>query len=191
MPSIELEIKDLNARGEQVRDLLRPLTLKDKGPAWQPKSANRVYIIGTHDGSPPSSNYRDWRFATYVPGYRGMYFELWREDENNRWYLDRAYLSLYKFESYEQNEAEFISLHCDPNEAIEAAHSIYKRGPHLHINGGTPHPIPHSHIALQQDKQLELVLESCGELTIAISWGIRMIKEEILDTIYEELVAAA
>lgn len=188
MPAVELDIEILSSRGEQVRNLLRPLTLKGNGPAWQPKSQNRVYVIGTHDGSPPSGFYRDWRFATYVPSYSCMYFELWREFDSNKWFLDRAYLHLYQTNPHEHSETEFLCLHCDPNEPLEAAHSVYKRGPHLHINGWTLPPLSHAHIALQQERHLDLVLVSCDELTAALCWAVKMIKEEVLEAIYEEMI---
>jgi hypothetical protein len=189
MPNILLEIEDLNSRGEKIRGLLRPLTRRPDGPAWQRRSRSRVFIIGTHDGSPTQSDFRDWRFSTFVPNYRGMYFELWRSINEKIWYLDQAYLNIYRSEPHEHTEAEYLCLHCDPNEPEHAPHSIYKRGPHLHIKGGSPAPLPKSHIALQQDVHLDVTLNSCDSLMHALSWGIRMIKEEILDEILEDMVA--
>jgi hypothetical protein len=188
MPAIELEIEDLKSRGDQVRNLLRPLTRNDFGPAWVNKNQNRIFVIGTHDGSPPTSSYREWRFSTFVPNIRAMYFELWRELIGGKWYLDRAYLSLFKTDLPKQKEIEIICLHCDPNEPLDSEHIAYKKGPHLHIKGVTPYSLDQSHIALQQERHLDLVLSSSEELTIALTWGIRMIKEEILDTIFKDLV---
>ena len=75
---IQITSKELGARGQYVRELLRPLSRQSDGPAWEPKTTPYTWRIGTHDGSPPSSNPREWRFATFVRGLRAEYFELWR-----------------------------------------------------------------------------------------------------------------
>jgi hypothetical protein len=188
MPYVELKAEDIPSRGEKVRELLSPLSNKLGGPAWQLRGLRRSFIIGVHDGSPTQSDYRDWRFATFVPNYRGMYFELWDTVDDRTWFLDRAYLNIYQTVVHTQQEIEYLCLHCDPNESDEAAHAVYKKGPHLHIKGGTPQPIPHSHIALQQKDHLTIVLDSCDSLMGAMSWGVNMIKEEILDEIFKEMV---
>lgn len=183
MKSIQIESAHLSFRGKLVRKMLVPLTKRPDGPACQPKSIRRTYIIGAHDGSPPTSDYRDWRFATCVPNYRAMYFELWREIDNINWYLDRAYLSIYRIvDPHILLESEILCLHCDPNEPDDAPHSIYKKGPHLHILEASE-PIPHSHIALQQEKHIPLVLGSVESLMEAMTWAIKMIREEVLEAI--------
>ena len=75
MPIVKVTWDELGSRGKHVRQLLQPLTRQPDGPAWQPRSVSGDYIIGTHDGSPPQTNHREWRFATFVPNFRGMYFE--------------------------------------------------------------------------------------------------------------------
>lgn len=176
---IQITPEDLANRGEDIRRLLRPLARVHDGPAWQQRTYIGAYVIGTHDGSPSSSDYRDWRFATFVHAYRAMYFELWRL-ELRKWYLDRAYLSLFRTEQETRLETEMISLHCDPNEP-PSRHSPYKIGPHLHIKVAE-HPIPLAHIALNKC-HLPEVLSSPQALSIAMSEAVLMLKEQFLDAI--------
>lgn len=188
MPAIQITSKELRSRGGQIQKLLRPLARKLggpawKAPAWKARGTPQNYIIGTHDGSPPLSGYRDWRFATFVPNFRGMYFERWIQFEDDLWYLDRAYLSIFRTDPDTRSETKFLCLHCDPNESDDAPHAIYKRGPHLHIQVA-PDPIPHAHIALNRG-HLEAVLSSAESLSEAIGWAVLMLKEEVLDAIKE------
>jgi hypothetical protein len=181
MPIIQAKMEELEHRGEYVRQLLKPIAKHPGGPAWQRKSGVSEFIIGTHDGSPTRSDYRDWRFKTVVPNFQAMYFELWRRSESRQkefWYLYRAYLSIYQIDHGQQKETEFLCLHCDPNEP-DNAHAIYKRGPHLHINVAN-HPIPHAHIALNRG-HLNEILSSVDTLTTAMEWAVQMLKVEILD----------
>lgn len=183
MPLIQATIENLTHRGEHVRQLLQPIAKQSGGPAWQPMSTVSEFIIGTHDGSPTRSHYRDWRFATVLPNYRGMYFELWRPSGakgEEFWYLYQAYLSIYQIERSMQTETELLCLHCDPNEPDNAPHAIYKQGPHLHINVAA-NPIPHAHIALNRG-HLKDVLSSVNDLTKALGLAVQMLREEILDT---------
>jgi hypothetical protein len=185
MPIIQVKMEELEHRGEYVRQLLKPIAKRSSGPAWQRKSSVGEFIIGTHDGSPIRSDYRDWRFTSVVHNFQAMYFEIWRRSEvkeKEYWYLYRAYLSIYQIDRGQQKETEFLCLHCDPNEADNAPHAIYKRGPHLHINVAN-HPIPHAHIALNRC-HLEEVLNSVNSLTEALKLAIQMLKDEILDALY-------
>lgn len=180
MPVIQITSEDLWSRGQHVRELLRPLSKQTDGPAWRPtKRAPYNYVIGTHDGSPSSSNYRDWRFGTFVPGLRAMYFELWKRVDEESWCLDRAYLNIFQTDPTTRTESKFLSLHCDPNEPDDAPHAIYKRGPHLHIQAAND-PFPHAHIALT-GKHLETILSSLDSLFKAIEWAVYMLKEEVFD----------
>jgi len=79
MPIIQVKMDALEHRGEYVRELLKPIAKRSGGPAWQRKGRVGEFIIGTHDGSPTQSDYRDWRFKTVAPNFQAMYFELWRQ----------------------------------------------------------------------------------------------------------------
>jgi hypothetical protein len=179
MPVIQLASRELGARGQYIRKLLQPLSNRPDGPAWKPRATSANYIIGTHDGSPPDSDHREWRFATYVPNLRGMYFELWRRVDDEYWCLDRAYLNIFQTDPATRGESRFLSLHCDPNESDDAPHASYKKGPHLHVQAADD-PFPHAHIALTGG-HLDIVLSSVDSLSEAIAWAILMLKEEVLD----------
>lgn len=182
MMRVQLKMEELLQRGDRVRQLLQPLARQSTGPAWQPKVIRGDYIIGTHDGSPPQSDYREWRFSTVAPKIRAMYFERWRSTDRKLWHLDRAYLNLFKLNEIMHSEEELLCLHCDPNEPEGAPHASYKIGPHLHVKGGAPKPFPSAHIALNIG-YIESVLHSMESLTEALEWAILMLKEEILEAI--------
>ena len=177
MPFIQVTSKELGARGQYVRELLRPLTRRMDGPAWQRKTTQYTWIIGTHDGAPPHSSPQEWRFATFVPDLRATYFELWRRVDEESWCLHQAYLNIFRTDPAMREESKFLSLHCDPNESDDAPHATYKKGPHLHIQAADD-PFPHAHIALT-GKHLDMVLSSVDSLSEAIEWAVRMIKEEV------------
>ncbi len=178
MAVVQLRIRDLASRGQEVRDLLRPLVGKSGGPAWQPRASSNEYIIGTHQGSPPSSDYRDWRFSMGVRDFQAMYFERWLRSPENKpeiWYLHRAYLNIYQLVN--RKEIEFICLHCDPNEPDGAPHARFKKGPHLHVKVASP-PVCDAHIALHLGC-LESVLTSASSLSDALKSSIDMLVSEI------------
>jgi len=179
MPVIQIASEELRARGRHVRELLRPISKQSGGPAWKLTGRSSYQcVIGTHDGS-PSSSHQDGRFATFVPGLRANYFELWRRVGEESWYLDRAYLNIFQTDLIARTEKKFLSLHCDPNELDDAPHAIYKKGPHLHIQAANA-PFPHAHIALTGE-HLDVVLGSFDSLFKAMEWAVYMLKEQVLD----------
>jgi hypothetical protein len=189
MYAIQVDSGQLHSRGQQIRQLLQPLTKWPGGPAWKPKILPRKYIIGTHDGSPSKSDYHSWSFATFVPNFRGAYYEIWIELDDGAWHLDRAYLTIYRINQGMPTEMqEFLALHCDPREPDDTAHAIYKQGPHLHIQDAAD-PIPHAHIALNRG-HLEEVLSCVESLSEAIGLAVLMLKEEILVATMEDPYAA-
>lgn len=180
MSIIQIDFKDLQSRGEKIRELLNPLVRHPSAPAWKLIATPPSYIIGVHDGSPVQPHYRDWRFATFINDYRGMYFELWKRLDSFKYNLETACLSIYQtIDSHTQEEREFLSLHCDPTVSNDAPHAIYKRGPHLHIKTADD-PIPRAHIALNRC-HLDDILSSIQFLSEAIGHAIKMLKEEILE----------
>ena len=180
MSIIQMKMDGLGPRGKKIQTILRPISHQRQGPAWFPRSSSREYIIGTYDGTRPTAEYRDWRFSTFVRNFRAMYFEIWkRSTENDQyWYLDRAYLSIYQI--IDRNESEFLCLHCDPNIANDVKEK-YKKGPHLHIKAANE-PLPHAHIVLNLG-HLDAVLTSIDTLSVAIDTAISMPKEEVLDNL--------
>lgn len=121
MPFILMEREGLASRGQIIRKLLQPISRQKDGPAWEIKASSSGLVIATHDGAHPTSEYRDWRFSTFVHDFNGMYFERWlrNEEDEESWYLERAYLSIYRRINWNE-EKEFLCLHCDPNEVSES-----------------------------------------------------------------------
>jgi hypothetical protein len=185
MPRVKLTIKDLAARRRRIRELLTPLVDSPRTLFFQPKSKSGDYIIGTHEGSRPTSFYGDWRFRTIVPELRGMYYEWWKrseEDKEEWWYLYRAYLHIYKLDRAKRQESEYLLLHCDPSEPDGSPRAKYKQGPHLHIHAvNDPRdPFPRAHVALNAG-HLDAVLANADSLTSAIKMAVNMLREEVLE----------
>jgi hypothetical protein len=121
MPFILMKRDGLASRGQNIRKLLQPISRQKDGPAWEIKASSSGLVIATHDGAQPTSEYRDWRFSTFVRNFNGMYFERWmrNEEDEESWYLERAYLSIYQHIDWNE-EKEFLCLHCDPNILLES-----------------------------------------------------------------------
>lgn len=169
--------KELAGRGTRIRELLRPISRAGTGPAWSRQSrTGSVIIIGTHDESRPTSDYRDWRFAIKAKGFFAMYFELWRLESPDRFVLDKAYLNLYQRTG--STEREIVCLHCDPSLAPDADHAKYKRGPHIHM-AVAGYPYDRIHLALQ-GPDLRTTLQSAESIHKALAWGVDIIRDEML-----------
>lgn len=185
MPVIQASLQDLARRGHEIQRLLRPISKVDTGPAYQHKASTTTFRIATHNGSPPTSDYRAWRFDTVVPGYQGNYFEIWQqlsEERRELWCLHKAYLTIHEIvDRHARAEKEFLCLHCDPNESDGQPHADYKKGPHLHISVA-PEPLCRAHIALDGG-YLTNILQSVESLTNALQWAIYMLRQEIFDAL--------
>ena len=114
-----------------------------------------------------------------MPRFFASYHEQWDEISPNRFCLNRAYLTIFQFHLVGSLETEYLCLHCDPNEP-DGPHRTYKQGPHFHIKGGSPDPIPHAHIALNR-LHLKEVLSSISSISHALEAAITMLKEQILE----------
>jgi hypothetical protein len=172
--------KDLVARGARISELLRPISVHRSGPAWaRLQMGVSSIIIAAHDGTRPTSDYRDWRFSIRGRRAVGMYFEHWRLESRNRYVLEKAYLNLYK--RIDSDERELVCLHCDPSLLENAEHARYKRGPHIHMSvAGSPYS--HAHIALR-GPDLRETLSSVDSIHAALTWGIEMIRDEMIGSI--------
>lgn len=169
--------KDVARRGARIMELLRPLSLRQSGPAWSRVALGSTYIIiGAHDEARPTSDYRDWRFSITARGFVAMYFELWRFEARNRYVLEKAYLNLYK--KIDLGEKEIACLHCDPSLPQSADHARYKRGPHIHM-AVAGYPYDRAHIALH-GPDIAKMLNSTDSLHNALAWGIEMIRDEVM-----------
>ncbi len=183
MPIIRATTVEVFSRGKEIRRLLRPIaSTYSNGPAWAHKPVGQSIIIGTHDGSSITSDYRDWRFSTFVPKTRASYFEKWDRFDDDLFFLNRAYLHIYLYDTTTSYENELILLHCDPNEAGDTNKTTYKKGPHLHIVAAE-YPIPKAHIPLNMI-HIHAILNSAQNLLDAMAAAVVLIKEEVLDRLY-------
>jgi hypothetical protein len=197
MHPVKMSIEDLQSRGNDVRQMLIPIAAgKQGGPAWQPCSGSSEFVIGVHDGSPSGSDYRSWTFATVRADMRAQYFERWLKfEERGRelWYLERAYLNIFKVDLASRELIEFLCLHCDPvataDETLKETspekytkllkQAYYKKHPHLHVSTADA-PFPHAHIALQVG-YIDQILASVDSLSEAIRHAVQMIRDEVFD----------
>jgi hypothetical protein len=181
----QVEIDWIKGRSNEIATMLTPLT--GTGPrrvASEPRNISGNIFIYAYSGLRPAVDYRDWRFKTITYGIRGSYFELWKpsDEKRHRYYLDRAYLSLYLQVKALDREKELLALHCDPNEpddAGELKHALYKRGPHIHVSAAED-PLPHSHFALNAGN-LNEVLKSAESLYQAMQSGMVLLRDQVLD----------
>ena len=190
--TITLSMKELGKRDREIQKFLKPISSNTRGPTCQPRSLSGEYVIGTHDGAPPNSDYRSWFFSTIEPRLKAQYFERWLRAEDRTgeiWYLERAYLNIHPTGSTDNKKKEFVCLHCDPAFTAatdkdkdkawhdkQKAQQLYKRQPHIHIG----YPMPKAHIALHVGNEVK-VHASVLTLFEVMKSAIKMIKEEILD----------
>lgn len=183
----EIEIDSLSARGHDLCEMLTPIAGKVR-LAYRVVPYRSEIMIGIHSGRRPESAVTDWRFSTVVRGIRGAYHERWIavDEKRQRFYIERAYLHLYRRRDDEADETEIMAMHCDPNEPDDSGvlnHAVYKRGPHIHVTV-SEQPFPHSHIALNA-MQLDTVLGSVGSLHSAVTAGVTLLRDQVLDVLDE------
>jgi hypothetical protein len=179
----EIEVDSLSQRGEEICEMLRPLTGKSR-LAYDPVSRRSEILIAVRSGPKLDLSPTEWRFTTFVRGVRGAYYERWVpvDQKRKKYGLERAYLHLYRRDRDEDSEREFLALHCDPNEPDDTGsqrHAVYKRGPHIHVTAAQQ-PLPHSHFALNRS-HLSDVLASVANLSAAVQSGVVMIRDQVLD----------
>lgn len=181
MAAVQATQSELMSRGVDIQRFLRPISKLAMGPSWSYKPHRTTLAVGASDGSPPSSDVREWRFSTSAVGVVAAYYERWVQADGaeDLWYLAQAYLSLYRRDALTEEETELLCLHCDPNDEEGNPHWKYKRGPHLHISAG-PSPFPKAHIALHCG-HVDQILESVDSLTYALGHAVQMIRDEVLD----------
>ena len=181
----EIEAEDLSARGHQICEMLAPLAGKGR-LAYHLASRRSEVMIGIHSGARPEFSLTDWRFSTIVNGIWAGYHERWFavDEKRKKFFIDRAYLHLYRRRPSEQDETEITALHCDPNEPDDSGllkHAVYKRGPHIHLTAAEQ-PFPHSHIALNA-MEIDSVLGSIDSLHKAVTAGIVLLRDQVLDVL--------
>ena len=182
MTRIEMSIRELRSRGHYVKTLLKPITLNPTRLAWKPysgRSRTDVFVLGFYEGREPNGDYTKWRFSTVISGFRAMYYERWLSKDTNEdevWYLERAYLHLYRTIIHTRQEEQFLCLHCDPNEPASSPHAKYKQVPHLHIRAYKAAPFDHAHLALSSTPS-----ETVDVFSAELKWAVQMLRDEVLD----------
>ena len=182
MPRVRISDAKLAGRRQEffndfLRPILPPSQSRQGGHIWvarQPTLGGGGIALAAHDGN-RTLNYRDWRFPTYLQGFRAQYFEIWMPTDRRKpqqWYLQQAYLNIF------QDIKEYLCLHSDPEEP-DAPKAHYKQGPHLHIKVKIEDPISKSHIALA-DGYINKALASEHDLFRAMRLGVGLIRDEIL-----------
>ncbi|WP_069660765.1 hypothetical protein [Arcticibacter eurypsychrophilus] len=179
-PRITSSINDLNAlRGSQIINLLKGVASRGNKIFCNNRSiGGRAFVISVSDSVETGNEFTTWRFKTYVSQFHAMYYEKWIPLENDIYFLERAYLHIYKTKQTKFEEEEYILLHCDVSEPDDAEHAKYKQSPHLHIKSAE-HPLPHAHIALN-NCDLNTTLSSLDNLNIALQKSIEMIDNQVL-----------
>jgi hypothetical protein len=186
---IEISPEEVNNRGSIIHNLLKPLVTKPQNIFALYKGNREETIITIQEkGASNTEDYENWRFNTIAPRFQAMYHERWKrsyKDKKEFFYLYRAYLHFYHYDEAENQDFEFLLLHCDPNEPDNAAHAEYKQSLHLHIECGKA-PFPHgavwpkAHIALNVGYSTQ-VLKDIGSLTEALKVAILMLQSQVLD----------
>lgn len=174
--TLSVDSDAIGQRGGLIRSFLQPIASVSGGPAWDTVRIAKRFIIGTHDGSPPLSDYRDWRFSTPASRCHAAYYEVW-DQSGRRWYLERAYLNMY--ETTHDGETPLVSVHCDPQFPGSTIRDSYKQGPHVHFKK-VGDPLARAHLAVHGGFLTE-VTASVDSLTKTMAWAIQMMRDEILD----------
>lgn len=169
-----------STRRTVVRRLLSPLLQTDHHTQVQQigpgKNAFTLGALPIGAAPSPSINPEDPRVPTIVRRIFLNYYETWKHSpEDDNYLLDRAYMHIHLQKS--SNSKQLLSLHCDPCLSVSEQHYRYKRGPHLHLEGGDPN-IDRAHISLcLHDSRLGG--DSVDELTSMLREAVRMIKAEM------------
>ena len=172
----------LRSRGSRFRNLLMPLRKfpQQGGPASKSYQLDYKTVVVAVSEIQQGLSYREWYFPTFLRGYLGNYYEVWMRCDNISWYLEKAYLQIFR------GDQSYFCLHCDP-EAVDSQgiKACYKQSPHLHIT--TPESlIPKAHIALAHGYVNE-ILASEENLLRAMRLGVDLLRDEILSRIDSEI----
>lgn len=167
-----------NSRRVEIQKLLKRIALRKNELPIIIKSSGRSLLVGASDDSNVGTDFRNWRFKTYVPGFNASFYEIWSPIDKDRYFLLKSYFHIYRTTS-DLMEKEYLLLHCDPNGSLTEKHSLYRRGPHIHIKCAE-HPIPRSHIALNAG-HLNDTLSSPSKLNTAFKNAIDMIDTQVLE----------
>lgn len=181
------KIEDIANRPIEIMEVLASLLPKRNRAGWIPVGVEtltiaRQKIFFLKGSGDKSETYNQARFNTFNNDFEASYFERWIPSPEgiNLYYLDRAYLSIFKVSENEEilEDDEFLYIHCDPNE-VNDYHYPYKRTPHLHILRSSDDSVRHAHLAMHLHNQDEL-LTSKEAISSAIESSVKMITHQFL-----------
>lgn len=135
-------------------------------------------IFAVSSGHERGVNFTEWRLITKIESITASYYEIWDDHGKGKYYLDRSYFHLYKLDSTEEDESEYVLLHCDASEPLGIPHSAYKQSPHIHIKAA-PNPLPKAHIALYNNRADE-ILQTIDSFDKALNESIQLFDSQIL-----------
>jgi hypothetical protein len=167
-------------RSRAIRRFLSPLAMKPAVACDSPRTlieGGRVFAA--HDGQVAGKEYRDWRFTSKHRNILCQYFELWRPtDRHRKWFLDRAYLTLFLTDRISRQPRELLSVHSDPNNTDAVPIQGFKKGPHLHVKH-LEEPLPHAHFPMTIG-YVDKAVHSAPELTRVLEEIASLLSIEVI-----------
>jgi hypothetical protein len=167
-------------RRNSIKHLIAPLLPAMANAIVEQIGLNRdYYTVGAIPrGRSPSSylNPEDPIVPTRIPNIHVNYYETWSVSEiADKYSLEKAYMHFYYLVRAEQKQ--ILALYCDPAMHASEAHYRYKRGPHFHVEGGTP-DFSRAHVSLCLSDHT-LGGSSLGSLMTTFGNAVHMISKEI------------
>ena len=159
MASIEIEVDNLHNRTVNVQQLLTPLRGRLPVVACTicKKPSHGCKVVAAHDGAKDFENFEKWQFKTFARDILCQYYEFWKPINGHKILcLNRAYLNIFQTNRVTHTFDKVLSIHCDPYEEGDEPQTLYKQGPHLHVQKAEQ-PIPKCHFPLNLS-ELENIL---------------------------------
>ena len=181
MDLLQIEVSQLNSRVRDIQGLLIPL--REQGISVACQICRHQYhgckVLAAHEGIESSEHFDDLYFKTFATDIWSQYYEFWKPfDEYSKFLLYRAYLNLFIVNRQTHSFDKLVSVHCDPCEEGNEPETLYKRGPHLHVQRANP-PIPKCHFPLNFT-ELNRVLASVDNINDALKNAVQIISNEVV-----------
>jgi hypothetical protein len=182
MAFVIIDEEDLaGKRPKLIQEFLLPLASENGVACYADKaSIAEGRVFATHDGHAAGKGYRDWRFASKHRDIRCSYFERWKPaEQSKRWFLDRAYLTLFLTNRILHKEQELLCVHSDPNNTDSIPMQGFKKGPHLHVKH-EEETLCHAHFPLTIG-YVDEVVKSVPELTRVLKEVVSLLSIEVVE----------
>ncbi len=167
-------------RIDEVQKFLRPIR---RHPTlhcqfYRPQYAGGK-VLAAHDGEPDGSDFHSWQCRTTAKTVWFTYFELWKPTaQRENWFLDRAYMHLFRADADTRTLIQMLCVHADPNCEDAMPLRLLKRGPHIHVSTAEA-PLPECHFALNFG-HLQRVLSNSARFTRAFRDAIHMVADDVI-----------